>query len=338
MSDIPNYSEFVISDSDSDIISILEEHTKQQAYKLLTLLNGTDIQIATSESLTAGLIMSTLVKIPWCGWNKYGCIGVYDTDAKRVFNSVMIDDVYTHTCAKEMAIGLLNNSNATLALSVTGNAMPYREDALKLGEIFIGIAGYREITPNKYEIIYKTIAINNCIKLDDKIKQIDKVKKVCKEWLIHNKKAFAPRTLTSAVAIIIRTLTAYNALIECQKFIMENKLVVPNFIKEQKKLNEYSSECIHLHIPSEKYPKKSIPIVCIDEPEKCKFSSSTCRVGTAAIPEEFTATTPVVSRSQSVISPSNEEMVAKGGSNKYKKTKKQQNKRTKKQTKTTKRY
>jgi nicotinamide mononucleotide (NMN) deamidase PncC len=129
MSDIPNYSDFKISEEYSAIINMLEEYTQHEAYNLLKLLNGTDIQIATSESLTAGLIMSTLVKIPWAGWHKYGCTGVYDTDAKRVFNSVMVDDVYTHTCAKEMAIGLLNNSNATLTLAVTGNAMPYMDDA-----------------------------------------------------------------------------------------------------------------------------------------------------------------------------------------------------------------
>ena len=84
--------------------------------------------------------MSTIVDIPWCGWAKYGYTGVYDTDAKRVFNGVGVDDVYTQRCAKEMAVGLLKNSNATIALAVTGNAMPDPDKVQKLGEVFIGVA------------------------------------------------------------------------------------------------------------------------------------------------------------------------------------------------------
>ena len=72
----------------------------KSAYDLLVTLNGLATstkwhQIATSESLTAGMIMSTLVDIPWAGYLKYGGFAVYDTDAKRVFNGVTVDDVYT---------------------------------------------------------------------------------------------------------------------------------------------------------------------------------------------------------------------------------------------------
>ena len=67
---------------------------------------GKPIQIATSESLTGGLIMSTLVDIPFGGQHKYGSTVVYDTNAKRVLNNVTVEDVYTHRCAMEMAIGL----------------------------------------------------------------------------------------------------------------------------------------------------------------------------------------------------------------------------------------
>ena len=103
-------------------------------------------QIATSESLTGGLIFSTLVNVPEVGWAKYGSFGVYDTNAKRISLGVKTKDVYTHQCAKEMAIGVLKNSNASLAISITGNAMPLQdkpEDMRKLGEVFIGIAGYK---------------------------------------------------------------------------------------------------------------------------------------------------------------------------------------------------
>ena len=53
--------------------------------KIKTVDGDKFLQIATSESLTAGSIMSILVDIPWGGFLKYGCFGVYDTDAKTRF-------------------------------------------------------------------------------------------------------------------------------------------------------------------------------------------------------------------------------------------------------------
>ena len=75
-----------------------------------------DLSLATAESLTGGLIFSTLVDMPLGGSTKYGCFSVYDTDAKRIFLGVTAPDVYTHRCATEMAVGVLKNSNARLQL------------------------------------------------------------------------------------------------------------------------------------------------------------------------------------------------------------------------------
>lgn len=91
------------------------------------------------------MIFSTLVDIPLSGSSKYGCFGVYDTDAKRIFLGVTEPNVYTHRCVKQMAAGALLNSNASIAIAVSGNAMPDQtkpEMVDKLGEVFIGIAGY----------------------------------------------------------------------------------------------------------------------------------------------------------------------------------------------------
>lgn len=143
------------------------------AYLLLKKLNDTtfktddglktdkNLEIITCESLTAGLLFSTLVNVPAGGKLKYGSFSVYDTDAKRVFCGVEVSDVYTHRCAAQMAVGALQNSNATFAIAVTGNAMPYQHvanDMKQLGEIFVGIACYG--TDNK--IITKTKVFNAC--------------------------------------------------------------------------------------------------------------------------------------------------------------------------------
>ena len=74
----------------------VKSNAHQYAVNLLNKIGekNWELQIATAESLTAGLIFSTLGDIPFGGRNKYGCFSVYDTDAKRVLLGVTADDVY----------------------------------------------------------------------------------------------------------------------------------------------------------------------------------------------------------------------------------------------------
>ncbi len=115
-----------------DVLHEVRSRAHKKAYDLLSYIasiksvNNQTHKIATAESLTAGMMFSTLVDISLFGSYKYGCFSVYDTDAKRTFLGVKVKDVYTHRCAKEMAEGILKNSNATIGLAVTGNAMPYQ--------------------------------------------------------------------------------------------------------------------------------------------------------------------------------------------------------------------
>ena len=155
-----------------DILNESRSESHKAAHKLLIYLSNyktkTNIthKIATAESLTAGLMFSTLVDIPMFGDHKYGSFSVYNTDAKRVFLGVRVENVYTRRCAKEMAEGILKNSNATIGISVTGNAMPYYESKEMLGEVFIGVATYS----NDNTIICETYPINMC-RLNGKNKQ-----------------------------------------------------------------------------------------------------------------------------------------------------------------------
>lgn len=147
-----------------DILNEIRAKSHNSAYKLCVYLDteknkgGFSHKIATAESLTGGLIFSTLVDIPFFGYLKYGCFSVYDTDAKRVMLGVNVKDVYTQKCAKEMAEGILRNSNATIGIAVSGNAMATNADKNRIGELFIGISTY---LTNK-QIITKTYAINTC--------------------------------------------------------------------------------------------------------------------------------------------------------------------------------
>jgi nicotinamide mononucleotide (NMN) deamidase PncC len=145
-----------------DILNNIKAESHKSAYKLCEYLHNESMlfkhKIATAESLTGGLIFSTLVDIPFYGYLKYGCFSVYDTDAKRIMLGVDVEDVYTRRCARQMAEGILRNSNATIGISVSGNAMAINEERERIGEVFIGVATYR----NDKEIVSKTYAINTC--------------------------------------------------------------------------------------------------------------------------------------------------------------------------------
>ena len=256
MAAFPTLEELKSIEADKELIEEMEDKVLVAGYNLLKKINDIyekkeiKLQIATSESLTAGLIMSSLVKLPIAGWCKYGGFAVYDTDAKRVYNSVKVDDVYTHKCAKEMAVGQLNNSTATLSIAVTGNAMPYFEEKNRLGEVFIGIAGYRA---SDGVIIYETHMVNGC--LDEGMDFTDK----CKSWLRSQptEKHYAKRSDTATISRIIRNYTALKSMELALAFITQNDLGIPGFINERKELNKQTDigGCLHNEIPKPKYPE-----------------------------------------------------------------------------------
>ena len=281
---IPQFEELLPNDKNKKIINNMRNLAHLAAYELLVLMNSKStsnkyLQVATSESLTAGLIMSTLVDIPWGGYLKYGCFGVYDTDAKRVFNGVKTDDIYTHKCASEMAIGVLKNSNATLAISVTGNAMPYNQEVDRLGEVFIGIAGY-DIYNN---IIYITKSINSCI--DSNYLEF---KKTCSNWFNTitrdpTLKTYNSRSNTASISQEIRYYTTYKAIETCIEFIHAFNPVVPDEILERKRLDEMKINNIHTNIPDNKFNFGGIGICKNDD--YCDTSGIRDEFNTNVIPK-----------------------------------------------------
>ena len=269
-----------------DILSNARTKAHKSGYKLLSKVNqfylekNIRLNIATAESLTGGMMFSTLVDIPGNGWFKYGAFSVYDTDAKRVFLGVTEKNVYTHKCAKEMAVGVLKNSNATLAIAVTGNAMPYQgihddsndifDNIKKVGEVFIGIAGYREsiidtqqdegldtdftASPDEqsksYEIVVQTFVINAChiddgktlcdvwyknILEENKLNRLLKVKGLLEAHQSEFPKLVDGRNyfeITSLMSNYIRNITTSIAFEKAVQFIDQHQnLVAPHFIR-----------------------------------------------------------------------------------------------------------
>jgi len=195
------------------------------------------------------LMFSTLVDIPMFGVHKYGCFGVYDTDAKRVFLGVQVKNVYTHRCAKEMAVGILKNSNATIGIAVTGNAMPWSCHKDMLGEVFIGLACYG----NNNTIICETFNVNMCT-LNNKAntqctlwynniiqelalcKTLNKYDVDLEEQKKYNRltDGFNDSILTAYVSSYIRNKTTQIAFDKALKFLHTNlnnsKLAVPSWM------------------------------------------------------------------------------------------------------------
>lgn len=235
----PNFDEMFNDGNllgDTDVVRIARQEAILEGYQLLVNLNNKNdqknysannisFQIATVESLTAGLIFSTLVDIPWGGFLKYGGFSVYDTDAKRKLLGVTIDNVYQLDCAKELALGVLNNSNATIAIAVSGNAMPISAaTADMLGEVYFAIAGYS----SDNNIIYNTEIANICDMYN--IKECNP----CVQTLAH-KKMYPERNTTTIINKAVRYYTALHAYKLCNMFIKENDIMIPEFKIANKK-------------------------------------------------------------------------------------------------------
>jgi len=87
-------------------------------------LKNYNLNVVTAESLTAGMIVSYLVDVPFRGAYIYGGHAVYDSDAKRVFLGVREPNVYTEACSRQMARGAIDSSRALVGIAVTGEAGP----------------------------------------------------------------------------------------------------------------------------------------------------------------------------------------------------------------------
>jgi len=274
----PEYSDLKPNTNKLVALNVYYDNSIRAGFELLKKIseyadldNNKFLQICTAESLTGGLIMSTLVDIPYLGVFKYGCFGVYDTDAKRTMLGVKVDNVYTHKCAKEMAIGILKNTNATIGISVTGNAMPLNENVEKLGEVFIGIAGYKD---NK--IIYITRSINACINEDFSLLKND-----CEKWfkvIYQNRSVHNPRKDTAFISKMIRHYTVYKSLTLCKEFIEKFNPDIPDFILERKEenLKKNNNTNNHTDIPKNKYNNENLDIICKNSECKCPESKNEC--------------------------------------------------------------
>lgn len=134
------------------IYSAQDKSLPQTLVELLTSLNKT---VSTAESVTGGLIASSIVDIPGASAVLYESVVTYSISSKckRLgINPHYIDEygVVSQQVAQAMAEGLRKNGS-DIAISITGIAGPKSEDGLPVGLCFIGIATEKGVT------VYKNI-------------------------------------------------------------------------------------------------------------------------------------------------------------------------------------
>lgn len=104
--------------------------------------------LATAESLTGGLVASTLVSVPGASAVFRGGLVVYATELKARLAGVseaLLDAVgpVHPDVAVALAVGARRNCSATWGLGTTGVAGPDSQDGHPVGTVYVGVAGPR---------------------------------------------------------------------------------------------------------------------------------------------------------------------------------------------------
>lgn len=114
---------------------------------VLSLAVQRGLTIGTAESLTGGMIASSLASVPGASRALLGGIVSYDPRVKRDLLGVpqeILDSpgAVSEACARQMALGAKAALGADVAVSATGLAGPRGGTAqTPVGTVFLGIAG-----------------------------------------------------------------------------------------------------------------------------------------------------------------------------------------------------
>ncbi len=119
---------------------------KSRAQAIIDIATAKGVMVATAESCTGGMVASALTDIPGSSAVVDRGFVTYTNEAKHEMLGVPITLIEQHgavsrTVAGAMARGAINNSNAALAVSITGIAGPTGGSAEKpVGLVWFGLA------------------------------------------------------------------------------------------------------------------------------------------------------------------------------------------------------
>lgn len=131
----------------------MKNELKAKIADLADVLKDRNLKVATAESCTGGMIAAALTELPGASdWFDRGFV-TYNNTAKHEMLGVSqsILEKYgavSNDCVAQMVVGALKNSNAQVAVAVSGIAGPGGEEPGKLvGTVFLGW-GLKDEMPN----------------------------------------------------------------------------------------------------------------------------------------------------------------------------------------------
>lgn len=124
----------------------------EPAARLVAELRRRDETVATSESLTAGLLSAMIAGVPGASAVLRGGLIVYATDLKATLAGVAAETLeqfgpVAEQTAEELAVGAAARCGATYGISLTGVAGPDPQDGKSPGTVFCGLARTRSGAP-----------------------------------------------------------------------------------------------------------------------------------------------------------------------------------------------
>jgi nicotinamide-nucleotide amidase len=122
--------------------------------------------VATAESLTGGLVASTLVEIPGVSTVFRGGLVVYATDLKHALAGVPEDLLADRgpvdpDVALALAAGARDRCRADWGLATTGVAGPDSQDGKPVGRVFIAVAGPADSAVRELDLAGSRAAIRS---------------------------------------------------------------------------------------------------------------------------------------------------------------------------------
>jgi nicotinamide-nucleotide amidase len=118
-------------------VGVMTHALQEEAESIADIARRQGHLIVEVESVTAGSISTALAAGGDASAWFSGGIVAYSTDLKRRLLGVTAADVLTPECAREMALGGLAATGATLAVAVTGVGGPDPVDGHPAGEVHI---------------------------------------------------------------------------------------------------------------------------------------------------------------------------------------------------------
>lgn len=121
------------------------ETAEALAREAVALLTGAGRTVAVAESLTGGLVMSSLVSVPGASAVVRGGVVAYATDLKARLLGVDrglldLEGAVHPEVAREMALGVVDLVGADYGVATTGVAGPDPQDGRPVGEAHVAVA------------------------------------------------------------------------------------------------------------------------------------------------------------------------------------------------------